>query len=193
MDRPKIVVFSGPTSTIANSPTLVTSNKGRSGDDRPLSGRFDHLVAQSLYEPITIRIKKFSGHPLEEDASDVYFDDGKDYYEVELHPEDGAYLLPYMARRKDGSERRAPFEAGDMTTVGGKRSFLMPRGFSRTSTGQSQDATSMGRATCSAAWPISSSSESFHQPDTPGKVKRPARTISPTNRSPSAVEPATRI
>ena len=71
MDRPKIVVFSGPTSTIANSPTLVTSNKGRSGDDRPLSGRFDHLVAQSLYEPITIRIKKFSSHPLEEDASDV--------------------------------------------------------------------------------------------------------------------------
>ena len=128
MDRPKIVVFSGPTSTIANSPTLVTSNKGRSGDDRPLSGRFDHLVAQSLYEPITIRIKKFSGHPLEEDASDVYFDDGKDYYEVELHPEDGAYLLPYMARRKDGSERGAPFEAGDMTNpaigYGGRQTFF---------------------------------------------------------------------
>ena len=60
MARPKIAVFSGPTSTIANSPSLVTSNKGRNGGDRTLPGRFDHLVAQSLYDPVTVRIKKFS-------------------------------------------------------------------------------------------------------------------------------------
>ena len=29
MDKPRIAVFSGPRSTIANSPTLVTGNKGR--------------------------------------------------------------------------------------------------------------------------------------------------------------------
>ena len=127
MDKPKIAVFSGPTSTIANSPNLVTSNKGRADGDRNLPGRFDHLVAQSLYEPVTVRIKKFSAHPMEEDAKGVYFDDGKDYYEVELHPEDGPFLLPYMARRKDGSGTGAPFEAGDMTNAaigyGGRQSF----------------------------------------------------------------------
>ena len=127
MDRPKIAVFTGPTSTIANSPSLVTSNKGRAASARSLPGRFDHLVAQSLYEPVTVRIKKFSAHPMEEDAKDVYFDDGKGYYEVELHPEDGAFLLPYMARRKDGSGAGVPFEAGDMTNAaieyGGRQTF----------------------------------------------------------------------
>jgi len=127
MARPKIAVFSGPTSTIANSPALVTSNKGRSGSDRTLSGRFDHLVAQSLYEPVTVRIKKFSGHPMEEDGQDVYWDNGQEYYEVELHPEDGPYLLPYMARRKNGFGSGVPFEAGDLTDAtigyGGRQTF----------------------------------------------------------------------
>ena len=127
MARPKIAVFSGPTSTIANSPSLVTSNKGRLKDERTLPGRFGHLVAQSLYEPVTVRIKKFSAHPMEEDGKGVYFDDGKDYYEVELSPEDGPYLLPYMARRKNGSGPGTPFEAGDMTDpaiqYGGRQSF----------------------------------------------------------------------
>ena len=115
MDRPKIAVFSGPTSTIANSPSLVTSNKGRAAGERNLPGRFDHLVAQTLHEPVTVRIKRFSAHPMEEDGRDVYWDDGKGFYEVELRPEDGPFLLPYMARRKDGSGPGAPFEAGDMT------------------------------------------------------------------------------
>ena len=35
---------------------------------------------------------------MEEDGRDVYWDNGQEYYEVELHPEDGPYLLPYMAR-----------------------------------------------------------------------------------------------
>ena len=127
MARPKIAVFSGPTSTIANSPALVTSNKGRLEGEKTLLGHFDHLVAQSLYEPVIVRIKKFSAHPMEEDARDVYFDDGKDYYEVEIRPEDGPLLLPYLARRKDGSGPGTPFEAGDMTNLaiqyGGRQSF----------------------------------------------------------------------
>jgi L-asparaginase/Glu-tRNA(Gln) amidotransferase subunit D len=127
MARPKIAVFSGPTSTIANSPSLVTSNKGRNSGDRTLPGRFDHLVAQSLYEPVTVRIKKFSGHPMEQDGREVYWDNGQEYYEVELHPEDGAYLLPYMARRNDGSGPGVPFEAGDLTdpsiVYGGRQTF----------------------------------------------------------------------
>ncbi|MCI0799970.1 MAG: hypothetical protein J4O06_14415, partial [Chloroflexi bacterium] len=94
MAKPRIAVFSGPTSTIANSPTLVTSNKGRKPGERVLEGRYDHLAAQVLYEPVTVRIRKFTAHPLEEDARDVYQDDGKEYYEVELRPEDGAYPLP---------------------------------------------------------------------------------------------------
>jgi len=127
MAKPKIAVFSGPTSTIANSPALVTSNKGRNGGERTLEGRFDHLVAQSLHEPVTVRIKKYSAHPMEEDAKDVYWDDGQAYYEVELHPEDGSYLLPYMARRKNGAGPGAPFEAGDMVDptigYGGRQTF----------------------------------------------------------------------
>ena len=80
MAKPRIAVFSGPTSTIANSPTLVTSNKGRKPGERVLEGRYDHLAAQVLYEPVTVRIRKFTAHPLEEDARDVYQDDGKEYY-----------------------------------------------------------------------------------------------------------------
>ena len=52
MTKQKIAVFSGPTSTIGNSPTLVTSNKGRHPGERVLEGRYDHLAAQLLYEPV---------------------------------------------------------------------------------------------------------------------------------------------
>ena len=128
MAKPKIAVFSGPNATVSNSPALVTSNKGRLSGDRMLEGRFDHLVGQTLHEPVTVRIKKYSAHPLEEDSKDQYHDDGKDYYEVELKPEDGPYLLPYMARRKNGSSG-VPFEAADMTDPGlnyGGRQFFYP-------------------------------------------------------------------
>ena len=114
MPKPKVVVFSGPRSTIANSPALVTSNKARKEGERMLEGRFDHLVAQTLYDPVTVRIAKYSAHPLERDAVDVYADDGKEYWEVELSPEDGAYLLPYLARRANGSPEGQPFEDGDL-------------------------------------------------------------------------------
>lgn len=129
MDKPKIAVFSGPRSTVANSPTLVTSNKGRLDGERVIPGRFDHLVPQILFEPVTVRIKKFSGHPLEEDAKEVYLDNGKEYWEVELRPEDGHYLLPYMARRSDGSELGVPFEDADLDDPDlnfGGRQFFYP-------------------------------------------------------------------
>jgi L-asparaginase len=112
--RKRIVVFSGPNATIMNSPTLVTSNKGRLPSDPRLPGRFDHLVAQELYEPVVVRIRRFSAHPLEEDAAAVYQDPGRPYDEVELRPEDGPYPLPYVARRGDGSPEGAPFEESDL-------------------------------------------------------------------------------
>ena len=128
MTKPRIVVFSGPRSTVTNNPALVTSAKGRLDGDPELEGRFDHLVAQTLHEPATVRIKKFSGHPLEEDAKAVYHDNGKDYWEVELSPEDGSYLLPYMARRADGTPNGRPFEDADARNpeldFGGRQSFF---------------------------------------------------------------------
>ena len=129
MAKPRIAIFSGPNATISNSPTLVTSNKGRLPGEHMLDGRSDHLAAQTLHEPVTVRIKKFSAHPLEEDAKSVYHDDGKDYYEVELRPEDGPYLLPYMGRRADSSPQGVPFEAGDLVDAAlrfGGRQFFYP-------------------------------------------------------------------
>ena len=76
MSKPRIAVFSGPRATIANTPVLVTSNKGRAAGEQ-LDGRFDHLVPQRLHEPVRVRIEKFSAHPLESDAAEVYHDDGK--------------------------------------------------------------------------------------------------------------------
>ena len=129
MAKPRIAIFSGPRSTIANTPTLVTSKKGRLPRDRTLPGRSDHLVPQVLYEPVRVKIRKFSAHPLEEDARAVYHDDGKEYYEVELQPEDGPYLLPYMARRADGSPNGVPFEDDDLLNAAlnyGGRQFFYP-------------------------------------------------------------------
>ena len=129
MARAKVAVFSGPQSTIGNSPTLVTSNKGRREGERVIAGRYDHLVGQTLYEPVTVKIQKFSAHPLEEDGSAVYHQNGGEYYEVELRPEDGPYPLPYMGRRADGSSHGVPFEEHDLLDASlnfGGRQFFYP-------------------------------------------------------------------
>ena len=66
---------------------------------------------------------------MEGEASGVYHDDGLPYHEVELSPEDGLYLLPYMARRRDGSERGRPFESDDLVEPSlqyGGRQFFYP-------------------------------------------------------------------
>ncbi len=129
MTKPRIAVFSGPRATIANSPTLVTGNKGRLPGERILPGRYDHLAPQMLHEPVTVRIRKYSAHPLEADAASVYHQDGKDYYEVELRPEDGPYPLPYVARRANGSGQGRPFEDADLYDPSldfGGRQFFYP-------------------------------------------------------------------
>ena len=129
MARAKIAVFSGPMSTIGNSPTLVTSNKGRRKGERVLAGRYDHLVGQTLHEPVTVKIKKYTAHPLEEDAEALYHQNGEDYYEIELRPEDGPYPLPYVGRRADGSSHGVPFEEQDLRDPSlnfGGRQFFYP-------------------------------------------------------------------
>lgn len=120
--RPRIAVFSGPTATIQNSPPLVTSNKARVANGlEPLPGRFDRLRSQRLAAPVTVYIEAFSGHPLEADAAELYappdgwltpegtftetepVSGGTPVHVAELSPDDGLYLLPYMARQADGS------------------------------------------------------------------------------------------
>jgi L-asparaginase/Glu-tRNA(Gln) amidotransferase subunit D len=150
MTRQRIAVFSGPNATIANSPTLVTSNKGRRPGERRLDGRFDHLVPQELYEPVTVRITRFSAHPLEADAAETYHEPDRPYDEVELRPEDGPYPLPYVARRADGSPDGVPFEEDDLedpSTGYGGRQFYYPDAsrlfveIDRTTSGRDEDGT----------------------------------------------------
>lgn len=127
IDSGRIAVFSGPTATIGNSPDLVTSAKARQRYGLPplatLDGgtpRFDLVRPQRLAAPVTVLVEAYTAHPLESDARALYAPpdgwldaDGtlhatetpgaKPVYEVELHPEDGLYQLPYMARQADGS------------------------------------------------------------------------------------------
>src|SRR5919108_1948226 len=125
--KPKIAVFSGATATIANSETLVTSNKARQQHGLPLRAnpdgsraRFDVLRPQRLARPVTVYVEQFSAHPLERDAAELYgppdgyldsagvfhkqrtSPDDKPVYEINLQPEDGLYPLPYMARQASG-------------------------------------------------------------------------------------------
>ncbi|MBI4483189.1 MAG: asparaginase, partial [Acidobacteria bacterium] len=140
--KPKIAVFSGPTATIQNSPPLVTSNKARALRGLPLRihpdgspMRFDALVPQRLATPVEVLIEQFTAHPLERDVAELYGPpdgyvnrdgifratrqnpDDKPVYRVTLSPEDGLYLLPYMAVQADGKPwddtcafRDAPFD-----------------------------------------------------------------------------------
>ena len=127
--KPKIAIFSGPTSTIENSQPLVTSNKARAKYELPLlteadgtSTRFDAVRPQRLAAPVTVYVEAFSAHPLEADMMELYappdgYVDSETgvfrnerrgagdvpVYEVRLLPEDGLYALPYMARQADGS------------------------------------------------------------------------------------------
>ncbi len=125
--KPRIAVFSGATATIANSQPLVTSNKARekyglpprrNPDGTPM--RFDLVRPQRLAAPVTVYIEQFSAHPLERDAAELYAPpdgyldpqgvfhknrqgpDDVPVYEITLRPDDGLYLLPYMARQADG-------------------------------------------------------------------------------------------
>ncbi len=125
--RKRIAVFSGPTATIQNTVPLVTSNQAREKYGLPLLThpdgtplKYDHLRPQRLAAPVTVYVRQFSAHPLERDAAELYgppdgylgangtfspdrkSDADVPVYEVTLKPEDGLYLLPYMARQADG-------------------------------------------------------------------------------------------
>lgn len=125
--KPRIAVFSGPTATIQNSWPLITSDRAREQYGLPRSldsygapQRFDVLRPQRLAVPVTVYVEQFSAHPLERDAEELYGPpdgymdaqgafhreqvrpDGVPVYEMTLRPEDGLYLLPYMARQADG-------------------------------------------------------------------------------------------
>lgn len=125
--KARIAHLSGPTATIQNTPPLVTSNKARNkhglplmagGDGAPVA--FDALRAQRLAAPAKIYVEQFSAHPLESDSAELYGppdgfldssgafhkerrnDTDTPVYEIELHPEDGLYPLPYMAVQASG-------------------------------------------------------------------------------------------
>jgi hypothetical protein len=121
---PKVAVFSGPLATILNSEPLLTSGKAREkyGLATTASPGYDGLRAQRLAAPVEVYIEAYSAHPLEQDATDLYAppdgyldaetgefnetrlsEDDTPVYLVTLEPEDGLYMLPYMARQSDGS------------------------------------------------------------------------------------------
>ncbi|MGH8987746.1 MAG: asparaginase domain-containing protein, partial [Acidimicrobiales bacterium] len=121
-ELPTIVVFSGASATIQNSPPLRTS------------GAEATLRAQRLAAPAIVYVKAHSAHPLEADAADLYappdgyLDEQGGYvelrgneppegtsgvYRVELLPSDGPLLLPYVARQRDGS----PWEATGLSAL----------------------------------------------------------------------------
>jgi L-asparaginase len=113
-ELPRIAVFAGPNATILNTPPLVTSGGAAAGGCQALR-------PQRLAAPVTVYIDQFSAHPMEADAAHLYAQaDGwldtqgtlhpgpvpgaRPVYRVELRPEDGPYLLPYVARQHDGTE-----------------------------------------------------------------------------------------
>ncbi len=124
--KPRIAVFSGPTSTIQNNEPLVTSNKAREQYGLPLKKDAQgHVLMdwpryQRIAAPATVYIEMFTAHPLESDVKELYAaPDGyvdasgtfskekksaadKPVYAVILKPEDGLYALPYMGRQADG-------------------------------------------------------------------------------------------
>jgi L-asparaginase len=128
-ELPLIAVFSGPTATIQNTAPLVNAG------DRP--GSPPPVRAQRLAAPVTVYVEQFSGHPLEADAADLYGppdgwvdatgafhaangsappDAGRPVYRVELRPEDGPLLLPYVATTRDGD----PWSGTGLSSLAGE-------------------------------------------------------------------------
>src|SRR5687768_14979803 len=113
-DRPRIAVFAGPNATVLNSEPLVTSNAARVRAGLPPLP-YDVVRPQRLAASATVYVEQLSAHPLESDAAGLYApadgfvgSDGtfsrerrseadKPVYEVTLTPDDGLFMLPYMA------------------------------------------------------------------------------------------------
>jgi L-asparaginase len=146
--RPKIAHLAGPTATIQNSPPLVTSNKARAKYGLPprkngdgTDQRFDVLRPQRLAAPAKVYVEYFSAHPLEADVAELYGPpDGyldvngtfrkermnpqdKAVFEIEIHPEDGLYPMPYMARQADGQAWEGECTAPGAPAAQARQSF----------------------------------------------------------------------
>ena len=77
--KTRIAHLAGPTATIQNIPPLVTSNKARLKYSLPPRKNpdgtvptFDALRAQRLAAPAKVYVERFSAHPLEADAAELY-------------------------------------------------------------------------------------------------------------------------
>ena len=126
--KTRIAHLAGPSATIQNTPPLVTSNKARLKYGLPPRKNsdgtvpvFDALRAQRLAAAAKVYVEQFSAHPLEADTAELYgppdgyigvdgtfrkarmSESDKAVYEIELHPDDGLYPLPYMALQADGN------------------------------------------------------------------------------------------
>jgi hypothetical protein len=147
--KARIAHLAGPNATIQNTPPLVTSNKARAkhqlllltNPDRA-PARFDVLRPQRLAAPVTVYVEQFTAHPLEADAAELYGPpDGyvdsagnvhkerqsatdKPVYEIELHPEDGLYPLPYMATQADGAAWEEECAFPDAPEVKARQGFF---------------------------------------------------------------------
>src|SRR5437868_2309163 len=147
--KTRIAHLAGPTATIQNTPPLVTSNKARARHGLPLLKgadgaplRYDALRSQRLAAPAKVYVEQFSAHPLEADAAELYGPpDGyvdsagnvheerqsatdKPVYEIELHPEDGLYPLPYMATQADGAAWEEECAFADAPEAKARQGFL---------------------------------------------------------------------
>lgn len=117
-------MFAGPNATVLNTPPLVSGGGRSERGDRTEQGAGENrpvlLRPQRLAAPVTVLVEQFSAHPLEADARDLYdrpdvwidaagelhdepIPGGVGAYRVVLRPEDGLYLLPYVAAQSDGS------------------------------------------------------------------------------------------
>ena len=141
--KPRIAVFSGPQSTVANTAPLITSNKARMARSLPLRCDLhgeplavDALRLQRLAAPVEVLIEQYSEHPLAADSAELHgppdgycdpetgeFSDQQvqphwlPCFKATLRPEDGPYALPFMGVARSGAAWDGPCsEEGDRQT-----------------------------------------------------------------------------
>ena len=146
--KPRIAVFSGPQSTIANTAPLITSNQARRNKGLPLLVdaygeplRFDSPRLQRLAAPVEVLVAQFSEHPLADDSAELHGppdgwcdpvtaefseeaplrDDWVPCFRVLLRPEDGPLALPFMGVTRTGEAWDGP-----CAPCGGDRQTFFP-------------------------------------------------------------------
>ena len=132
--KPRIAVFSGPQSTVANTAPLITSNKARASRGLPLRCdahgeplAVDAMRLQRLAAPVEVLIEQFSEHPLAADSAELHgppdgycnpetgaFSEQQlephwvPCFKATLRPEDGPYALPFMGVTRSGAAWDGP-------------------------------------------------------------------------------------